>query len=370
MSVYKYKLQKNLTRWAYQYIDVNGRHIQKRGFHTMREAKRGEALMRQAPTVSTTTVSEVAEDYIRYLDTHRAGTSGYSVESVYRLHINPIVGQKRITEIKMADMQELQNVMSSKVFRGNKKYSAKTINMVTGILNMILNYATRLEYIEKNPCSNFVSLKIVRTDESLLFWSDTEFKKAISYENDLMWYTFFVVLYLTGMRKGEIRGLRWTDIDFTNKKIYIRRHVRDKKRVNATKVDEEDKVIYGRKNGDGIVLAMDNNLSTVLKRLKRESMTFDGWHKGSYVFGMKAPVSQNQPQRRLDKLAKSSGVKRIKVHGLRHSHVSYLTDKGLSVYEVAERIGDSVEIVLKKYKHMFPDAQKNVVNLLNDNFDF
>ena len=94
------------------------------------------------------------------------------------------------------------------------------------------------------------------------------------------------------------------------------------------------------------------------------------WSENTYLFGIFKPIGQYTPNRHLNNVADQAGLKRITVHGLRHSHVSYLISKGLSVYEIAERIGDNVEMVTKVYGHMFPNPQKHIVEVLNNNFNF
>ncbi|MCR1980057.1 site-specific integrase, partial [[Clostridium] innocuum] len=251
-----------------------------------------------------------------------------------------------------------------------RHYTNKTINLVTGTFNMIMNYAVKYGYIRSNPCANFESLKTVKTNDEIKFWTDTEFQKAIRYEDDFMWYCFLVLAYMTGMRKGEIRGLRWSDIDFDNHIISINRHISDKVMKEDRNTENEKRVIRGRKNGHAHKIAMDFHIENLLKELRKDNSFIDGWSKESYVFGIFKPIGQNSPKRHLDIIAKKAGIKQITVHGLRHSHVSYLISKGLNAYEIAERIGDTVEMVFKVYGHMFPNPQRNIVNVLNSNFAF
>lgn len=313
-------------------------------------------------------MDDIAYEYISQLK--KNGTSSdYVIENVYRLHIQANYGNRKIRSIKLKDMRELQNEMFSKFYRG-KHYSNKTINMVTSVLNMILNYAVQNEYLKRNPCVNFPKLKIVKTHEEIEFWTDEEFKKAITYETDFMWYCYLVLSYLTGMRKGEIRGLQWRDINFSKGIITINRHINDKLNEKQRKDRSNSRIIQGRKNGGSHIILMDNSTSRLLKELKHRAQEHPRWNINFFVFGNEHPVGQNSPKRHLDAIADKSGMQRIKIHGLRHSHVSFLISKGLNAYEIAERIGDTVEMVLKVYGHMFPNPQKNIVKQLNESFNF
>ena len=136
------------------------------------------------------------------------------------------------------------------------------------------------------------------------------------------------------------------------------------------KEKQKEPTTRGRKNGNAHIVAMDYNLIHLLKKLKEYDMEYDGWSENTYLFGIFKPIGQYTPNRHLNNVADQAGLKRITVHGLRHSHVSYLISKGLSVYEIAERIGDNVEMVTKVYGHMFPNPQKHIVEVLNNNFNF
>lgn len=361
MAVYKDK--RNGT-WYFK-GRYQGKFNTRRGFRTKKEALLAEEGIKGNVVVSYT-IDVIAKEYIQSLSI-RENTSAYSVESVYNNHICEQFGKKRIERVTISDIRDLQNSMISKLKDNGEHYSNQTINKVTRLFNSIMNYAVKFGYISKNPCSNFKTLKEVKTKDELKFWTDEQFMKAIYHETDIEWYCYLVLSYLTGMRKGEVRALKWTDIDFDKDIIQINHHVNDKVHKNGNK---KNHIIKGRKNGDTHIIAMDNNIISILKLLKEHDMKYDGWNEDTYLFGIFKPVGQYTPNRHLNALAIKEGLPIITIHGLRHSHVSYLISKGLSPYEIADRIGDTVEMVLKVYGHLFPNPQKNIVRVLNESFNF
>lgn len=346
MAVYK---DKKTGTWYFK-GKYHNKWTTRRGFKTKKEALLAEDEMRNINT-SMKCLDDVSEEYINYLSTHENG-SAYSAEHIYMKHIAPMLGKKRIDKIKVNDIRDLQTQMLNKKKDDGGSYANRTINQITGTLVSIINFAVRFEYIDKNPCSNFKPLKEIKTHDTLLFWTDEEFQKAIQFEEDFSWYCYLVLSYLTGMRKGKVRALKWTDIDFENGIIKINRHMNDKIREEERQKQKEP-TTKGRKNGNAHIIAMDNNLENILMKLKKHDMGYDGWTKDTYLFGIFKPVGQYTPNRHLNDIADKANLTRITIHGLRHSHVSYLISKGLSAYEIAERIGDSVEMVLQVYGHMF-----------------
>lgn len=342
--------------------------VTKRGFKTEASAKRAEKNLVNKK-VSVKTFDDVANEYIVELS-KKENETAYSYECVYNNHIKPIFGNKPIDEVIRRDIEKLQNEMFKKKHHKNKSYAKRTINQTTSTFNSIMNFAFNHEYIDKNPCAKFRSLiEIKENHEKVLYWTDKEFKKAIQFEKSYIWHTFLTLAYLTGMRKGELRALRWIDIGFENKIININTHINNKpyKGENGVK---GNLVSVGRKNGGTHIIHMDRTTYELLSKLKEYDMAYDGWNEETFIFGIFKPVGAYTANRHLDKLAEQAKLPKIVVHGLRHSHVSYLISKGFSQYEIADRIGDKVDMVLNIYGHLFIENQNKIIQALDNDFDF
>ncbi|MDH6367038.1 MULTISPECIES: site-specific integrase [unclassified Breznakia] len=370
MSVY---LDRQRKSWYFITRNSNGKQTTRRGFRTRKDAQLAErdfiSALETQDRWDYATFDTVANLYIDDLD-FNSGSSSYTAESLYRLHVKDIIGDKDIDAVSMNDIKKVQVEMLTKRKADGKHYTYKTINHVTSLVKSILNYALKYEYVEKNRCMGFENLKITKDSFSIKFWTDEQFLKAIQYELDFQWYCMLSILYLTGMRKGEVRGLQWRDINFNDGTIIINRHVNDKIKKESRKSDEEQRVITGRKNGGMHVVAMDMNTKSLLQKQYEHESKKSHYRDSYYVFGGEKPIGQNTLKRHLDKIADLANEPRITVHGLRHSHVSYLISKGLNAYEIANRIGDTVEMVLNVYGHQFPVPQQNIVAVMNENLKF
>ena len=115
---------------------------------------------------------------------------------------------------------------------------------------------------------------------------------------------------------------------------------------------------------------MPNSLVKLLKEHKRNEEKIYGFNENMFVFGNVRCITRTTLRNKLNKYIKLANVKRITIHGLRHSHVSLLIHIGCDSREVAKRIGDTVEMVEKTYYHMFPEKEKQIVKNLNDFISF
>ena len=109
----------------------------------------------------------------------------------------------------------------------------------------------------------------------------------------------------------------------------------------------------------------DYLLKLLTRHYNREKTTIN-FTKDWFVFGGLKYLPNTTIARYLNLYIEKSGVKKITLHGLRHSHVSLLIYLGCDFKDVAERIGDTIEMVQNTYYHMFPDEKSKAVNLLNN----
>lgn len=204
------------------------------------------------------------------------------------------------------------------------------------------------------------------SDSEVNFWCYDEWETFIkivdNYEDKVM-YNF---LYYTGLRFGEFDALNWNDFDPVNKTITVSKTLTNKvkdKRYIITKPKT--------KNSERVV-DLDDTLNEMLIEYKnyKKSHSYN-FSENNFIFGDINYVAATTFKRRLDNYINRlkdiyGDFKRITPHGFRHSHVSLLIDLGCDSRDVAERIGDTVEVVEKIYYHMFPKRKKMTINRLNE----
>ena len=338
----KAEKDKKTGKWLiqYRYTDWQGkrRKSTKRGFATKREA---EEWLRNFLITQKADFDMKFEDFWKmyYADMetrlreHTMRTKKYIVE----LKILPYFGNKRVNDITAADIRQWQNEL---IKMGYSPTYLKTIN---NQLNAIFNYAVRYYDLKSNPCAKAGSMGKSKAEE-MDFWTGEEFRKFIdSVMNKRLSYMAFMTLYWTGMRLGELLALNPKDVDLKKRTISITKSYQrlgKKDVITPPKTPKSKRVITIPE-----FLAADiKDYMDSLYDLQEDDRLF--------------PITKYYLEHEMQRGIKESGVKRIRVHDLRHSHASMLIELGFSPLEIANRLGhEKVETTLNTYAHLYPNKQ-------------
>lgn len=349
----KAEKDKKTGKWLiqYRYTDWQGkrRKSTKRGFATKREA---EEWLRNFLITQKADFDMKFEDFWKMycadmetrLREHTMRTKKYIVE----LKILPYFGDKRVNDITAADIRQWQNEL---IKMGYSPTYLKTIN---NQLSAIFNYAVRYYDLKSNPCVKAGSMGKSKAEE-MDFWTGEEFRKFIdSVMNKRLSYMAFMTLYWTGMRMGELLALNPKDIDLEKRTISITKSYQrlgKKDVITPPKTPKSKRVITIPE-----FLAADiKDYMDSLYDLQEDDRLF--------------PITKYYLEHEMQRGIKESGVKRIRVHDLRHSHASMLIELGFSPLEIANRLGhEKVETTLNTYAHLYPNKQTKLAERLDSEY--
>ena len=349
----KAEKDKKTGKWLiqYRYTDWQGkrRKSTKRGFATKREA---EEWLRNFLITQKADFDMKFEDFWKMycadmetrLREHTMRTKKYIVE----LKILPYFGNKRVNDITAADIRQWQNEL---IKMGYSPTYLKTIN---NQLSAIFNYAIRYYDLKSNPCAKAGSMGKSKTEE-MDFWTVEEFRKFIdSVMNKRLSYMAFMTLYWTGMRLGELLALNPKDVDLEKRTISITKSYQrlgKKDVITPPKTPKSKRVITVPE-----FLAVDiKDYMDSLYDLQENDKLF--------------PITKYYLEHEMQRGIKESGVKRIRVHDLRHSHASMLIELGFSPLEIANRLGhEKVETTLNTYAHLYPNKQTKLAERLDSEY--
>lgn len=262
----------------------------------------------------------------------------------YRKHIQgSSVGKKKIDKLKSLD---LQNFYNKKIKDG---YNSKTVRIINVIINEALEMAYRQRLILENP-NRFTTIpKKVRYEAAVL--SEEEVKRIIAETREESLYPIVVTTLGTGMRKGEVMALRWQDIDFEEKKIYVRH--------NLCRVEEPEPDVKGHrrvtykllepknKKSMRVIPMLDEVYFALMEQKRRQDIEkeqyIEIYEDRGFVFAN--PTGNYLPQRGFmdDYYAflRKYGIKKVRFHDLRHTFASLLIESDVSMKVVQELLGHS-----------------------------
>ena len=286
--------------------------------------------------------------------------------SIVRNQIAPYLGVVPITELSPETLTAWRTALNE---TGRK---ASTKNNAYRDLRAMLNFAVSRKLISESPLKAVPPFRdpYQETDAvKLRYYTKDEFTKFIAAareeadsRTDLRSrgvYVFFMLAYYTGLRKGEIHALRWTDID--GDYLWVRRSI-------TQKLKGEPWVETPPKNPSSVRrLQIPAPLKAVLDDFKAEQRRGPVWKESFFVVGGPAPIPDTTIEKANERFAAAAGVKKITIHEFRHSHASILCNAGINIKEIARRLGHAdPEITLKTYSHLYPAEEERAVAVLND----
>ena len=381
MAVYnekdKSKWTKDGRHWYYiiKYTDSKGktkfRHSKK---YIDRETAEAEELKFKTKKNNPLLIkfNIVADEYFEYLSKSRKESTAYTYIRDYKRHLKPYFEDFYINSINTQVIREWHERMD------NLGLSVKYLNKINGILINIFDFAIKHYSIDRNIAREYGYFErkhedVINDNQRIRYITHDEFNKFISVIDDHFWYTFFILLYYTGMRKGEIQALCWSDIDFNSNEIIVNKTLSIK--------TQSDYKITTTKNYINRKVKMSKILNDTLKEHKKNMMRYSDFSESWFVFGNTRFLPQTNIDRYKHKYFELSGLKvEITIHEFRHSHVSLLVNEYIKQCNernikiditkfflmLGNRLGHSVETMQKIYMHLLPTVQDEVVDILDN----
>ena len=364
MPQYKYQAKKGI-KWLtkFNYLDPKTGTTKteyKRGFDNKREAKKYEEDFLENLTVDDdeeeVPYERTFEDVFReYLMSHKREDIKESTlrtkYNVFGKHIFPTFKDMLISEITDDDIAEWQAKMKSTIMPNGKNFSNSFLRTIQSQFNSVINYAYSKGYLYQNPLADIKNMGI--KDKRVEFWTMEEYEKFAYYAMEYPHYYYaFEVLYWCGLREGEMLALTLSDIDFSQGLISI------------TKTYQR----VGRRD----VISTPKTPSSV-RKVSMPAFLCDELKEYIYMLYDPKPnqrifmVTKSKLTRYFHDFSDEAGLKRITVHGLRHSHVSLLISKRYDIFEVSKRIGHkSIKTTQDIYGHLFDEVQRTIANDLDN----
>ena len=229
-----------------------------------------------------------------------------------------------------------------------KDYSDAYLDRIQNMMTTILNYAVTYYNLPSNPCTRAGHMG--KRTRSMSFWTIEQYNSFIPYISDLSAHTALQLLFYSGMRFGELLALTLADFDFKDNTINITKSLQHK---------ASGDIVTPPKTDNGIrTITMPE---TIMQEIKDYTHKIYGIKLSDRVFTFTKSLIRGNMKRGAEK----AEIPFIRIHDMRHSHVSLLINMGFSPHLIAERIGDTVQMVNSTYGHLYPSKHNEVAEKLN-----
>lgn len=348
-----YKEGDDSWRVVFRYKDWQGKthQTQKRGFKTLSEAKAwlNENLLKNVFDRRMTFGSFV-EIYITDMKDRIRKNTWRSKEHILRTKILPYFKDLRLIDIKPRDIIAWQNQMMKSTTKSGKRFSQEYLRNLNSQLSCIFNHAVNYYDLPSNPVKKAGSMGKKGAKE-MMFWTQDEYEQfaEVMMDKPVSFYAF-EMLYWCGIREGELLSLTVRDIDPVKKKLRINK--------SHQRIDREDEITDPKSKKSKRIIDMPDFLVDEMQDYIK------------MCYGIKPTdrlfkISRGYLHHEMDRGVQETGLNRIRIHDLRHSHVSLLIELGYSAVAIAERLGHESIDITYRYAHLFPSVQKKMAASLD-----
>lgn len=350
-----YKNEKGIWYVSFYYRDINGRNIKKKktGFASRREALEWErSFLNKKSGSMTMTFAEFVQVYTDDMRPRLRYNTWITKEHVIEQKILPYFGSRPIEDIEPSDIIKWQNSLMDYRRPDGSRYSDTYLRTIHNQLSAIFNHAVKFYGLSANPVRKAGSMGKEHAKE-MRIWTKEEylrFSEAIKDNKDSFYA--FELLYWCGIRVGELLALTKADFDLEVGTLTINK--------SYQRLGKEDYVTPPKTEKSNRVITLPRFLCDEMAKYFRSRKKYR-LKPDKRIFTM----SKNFLHTEMTRGAEIAGVERIRLHDLRHSHVSLLISMGFSAVDIAGRLGhEGIDITLH-YAHMFPSRQMEMSERLN-----
>ena len=280
-------------------------------------------------------------------------------------HIKPYIGSIKLNKLTTLDLQRLYGkllksgrIVRPEMVKDNPGLSSKSVRNVHNVISAAMDKAKAEKLISHNPADDCVlperqhiEMQTLAADELQAFFREA--KKSNLFE-------FYYTDLSTGLRRGEILGLKWTDIDFEEQTIRIRRQI--------LRLEGEVQEAPLKTKNSYRTISISQELAEILKEKQKKEQGFSAYVFPSPITG--GPRSPDALRSTLLRILERAGLQKIRFHDLRHTFATLALQNGVDIKTVSGMLGHySAGFTLDTYAHVTTaaqrDAAKKMGNLLN-----
>ncbi len=303
------------------------------------------------------TVERYVQQWLEESVRHRVKPRTFSsYNQLVRLHVAPGLGKLQLAKLQAKD---LQHFYSKKL----ETLSPRTVEYLHAIIHRALKEAERLDLVSRNVADLVSPPRPTRKSVRFLAPREVEaFLAAVS--ADRLGPLFTVALF-TGLRQGELLGLRWPDVDLSTQSLTVGQTLQ---LIDGKLVFGQPKSGTSRRTVPLTPQACEALRAWRTTQVQSQLQAGPAWHESGLVFTSEigTPLFARNVTRRLHKLVQAAGLVDIKFHELRHSTASLLIAAGEQLKVVQEILGHSqISVTADYYSHLAPGLKESAMSRLD-----
>lgn len=277
-----------------------------------------------------------------------------SYSRMIRLHTAPIASVP-LVKLTPLHLQQLYHDLEA------SGLSARSIQYLHAILHRALKQAVKWQYVPRNVADAVDPPRPARREMQALSQEQVRRFLAVAQQDRL--YPLFALAIATGMRQGELLGLRWSDVDLRRGRLHI---VQTLQWINGQPVIQEPKTNRSRR-----IVTIPASVVSILTKWRKDQAAerlaqgIGGQPDLVFTRPDGQPIRADWLTKHFQALLATAGLPKIRFHDLRHTHATMLLSEGVHPKVVSDRLGHStVTLTLDTYSHVLPDIQREVAERL------
>ena len=349
--------------YVYDHERRKNRQIEKRGFTTRKAARQAEVEFLSKYELNNSikkhdlSFSTVYDFYLNQKKKEWKDTTFYGIKKILDKWVYEPFKNMDFMKITKVHINKWRNELDNKGF--SSRYKNKLLTNLKSLFSMAMEEFDIKHNVTKNEPS-------FRDDKLMIessVYTEEEFKRFQTVIDDKTYKLLFTMLFYTGLRIGEIRALKWGDIDIDKGSVSITKQISNKT-FDKTAVIVKPKT----KSSNREVYYPRRELNPLLKLNIDVLSNFEEISESYFVFGNKKPLSETTIRRKNEVYSKAADLHTIRIHDFRHSYVTMLYYKNVDPMTTKEQVGhSSVKTTLDIYTRLEKETRKNnITNAFDD----
>jgi len=353
--------QRKNGRWVAQ-VRIQGRRLAK-SFNTQKECRAWIRQMQEQVKYGLNwdatkfTVGDYLEQWLKDIDGSVRPKTLNQYAGVVRNHLKPRLGNLKLQELQPYQIQMIYTQLKE------QSHSPRNVQLVHSVMHRALAMAEKQGLIGRNPAKAVIRPKV--THKEMKVFDDNQARQFLIAAQGDRYEALFHLAITTGIRQGELLGLKWLDVDWAAGLLHIRRKVQ--------RIPKKGFVFSPPKTQAGVRMIQlgPETMRHLIEHRKRQDVERNmvDWNENDLVFPSLTgnPTDQRNLIRFFKRLLKRAGLPDIRFHDLRHTAATLMLLNGIPLIVVSRRLGHSKpSVTLDIYGHYIPGMQKEAAAMMDE----